>query len=61
MADERVYTRLSGLAVKGLLRIVRDRKVYVRDDREGFTVITKDGHRSRSSWPAKRHTERLSA
>lgn len=51
MADERVYTRLSGRAVKGLLRIVRDRKIYVRDDAEGFTVITKHGQSS----PAKRY------
>ena len=44
MEGDRVYTRMSGLAVKGLQRLVRDRKIYVRDDRYGFTVITRDAH-----------------
>jgi len=44
MENERVYTRMSGQAVKGLQRIVRDRKIYVREsasERGGYTVITK--------------------
>jgi hypothetical protein len=45
MTDERVYTRMSGLAVKGLQRLVPDREIYVRDEASGgFTVITKNGH-----------------
>ena len=60
--DERVYTRMSAQAVKGLQRLVRDRKIYVRDDREGFTVITKGADASRKSgWAKKRNLERLSA
>jgi hypothetical protein len=62
MEGERVYTRMSGQAVKGLQRLVRGRKIYVRDDRDGFTVITKDLHaRVKPGWAAKRKMEKLSA
>lgn len=42
MAEKRVYTFVSGKAVKGLQRIARNRDVYVStspSDR-GYTVIT---------------------
>jgi hypothetical protein len=42
MADKRVYTFVSGKAVKGLQRLVRNRDVYVSatpSDR-GYTVLT---------------------
>jgi hypothetical protein len=49
MTDKRVYTRMSGLAVKGLQRLVPDREIYVRDEASGgFTVITKNGHSERT-------------
>jgi hypothetical protein len=53
MSDERVYTRMSGQAVKGLQRLIRDREIYVRDEASGgFTVVTKSGHTKRS-WAPK--------
>jgi hypothetical protein len=63
MTDERVYTRMSGLAVKGLQRLVRDREIYVRDEGSaGFTVITKGSHhKAKGGWSTKRKLERLSA
>jgi hypothetical protein len=63
MNKERVYTRMSGQAVKGLQRLARNREIYVRDEVSGrFTVITKNGHsKSKHGWPSKRPVERLSA
>lgn len=63
MTNERVYTRMSGQAVKGLQRLVRDREIYVRDEISGgFTVITKGRHtKTKSGWAPKRKLERLSA
>lgn len=64
-SDERVYTRMSGMAVKGLQRIVRDRSIYVREsatERGGYTVVTKGAlGKTKSGWAAKRKLERLSA
>ena len=63
MTDERVYTRMSGLAVKGLQRLVRDRQIYVRDEVSGgFTVITKGGRaKAKNGAALKIKSERLSA
>lgn len=42
MADKRVYTSVSGKAVKGLQRLVREREVYVSmaPSERGYTVVT---------------------
>lgn len=46
MADkrERVYTYVSGKAVKGLQRLAPHRELYVKESpsARGYTVITKD-------------------
>lgn len=61
MSDERVYTRMSGQAVKGLQRIARGREIYVRDEVSGgFTVVTKSSAHKKG-WAAKRKLERISA
>ncbi len=40
--DVRIYFRMSGLAVKGLQRLVGGRRdIFVRDDIHGFTVVTR--------------------
>jgi hypothetical protein len=59
-SDERVYTHMSGLAVKGLQRLARDREIFVRDEVGGFTVVTKGASHKRG-WAEKRHLEKLSA
>jgi hypothetical protein len=59
-SDERVYTKMSGMAVKGLQRIARDRVIYVREsssEHGGYTVVTKGSKLSRSH----RKLEMLSA
>lgn len=62
MTDERVYTRMSGQAVKGLQRLVRGREIYVRDEVSGgFTVITKSSRSKNQGRAGKRTLERLSA
>ena len=63
MTEERVYTRMSGQAVKGLKRLARDREIYVRDEVSGgFTVVTKGGEKAtKRGWSVKRKLERLSA
>lgn len=40
MTDKRIYTHVSGKAVKGLQRLVRNREVYVKPTADGYTVIT---------------------
>lgn len=50
MAEKRVYTAVSGKAVKGLQRLVRNRELYVSavpSDR-GYTVITKSTLQAKS-------------
>ena len=59
MADKRVYTSVSGKAVKGLQRLVRGREVYVSmapSDR-GYTVVTT----STGMKPSKESAAKLSA
>lgn len=59
--DERVYTNVSGLAVKGLQRLARDRDIFVREsERGGYTVITKSG-RIGKGWAKSHKGERLRA
>lgn len=48
MADERIYTHMSGKAVKGLTRLVRNRDVYVKPSAHGYTVVTKSGKNGRN-------------
>ena len=49
MADERVYTYVSGKAVKGLQRLTPNREVYVRESpsARGYTVVTRDAKSGR--------------
>ena len=62
--DEKVYTNMSGLAVKGLQRLARDRDIFVREstsERGGYTVITKSGRIRSKDWAKKSSRQRLSA
>jgi hypothetical protein len=62
--DERVYTNMSGLAVRGLQRLARDRDIFVREspkDRGGYTVITTGRSSKKGGWAPKRQAEKLSA
>lgn len=40
MTDRRIYTHVSGKAVKGLQRLVKNREVFVKPTADGYTVIT---------------------
>jgi hypothetical protein len=44
MADERVYTYVSGKALRGLQRLVPSREVYFKESAsaKGYTVVTRD-------------------
>ena len=49
MADERVYTYVSGKALKGLQRLVPNRDVYIKESpsARGYTVVTRDSKSGR--------------
>ncbi|WP_296719662.1 hypothetical protein [Erythrobacter sp.] len=40
MTDKRIYTHVSGKAVLGLQRLVRDREIFVKPTDDGYTVVT---------------------
>lgn len=40
MTDKRVYTHMSGLAVRGLQRLAKDREVFIKPTADGYTVVT---------------------
>ena len=49
MADERIYTYVSGKALKGLQRLVPNRDVYMKESASGrgYTVVTRDAKTGR--------------